>query len=248
MMIFISPTKNMKPRTIDLPMTMPQFCVAAEALLDILKTYNDEAIMNIMNVNARLAIENQMRFQKIRFDCQGSHAITSYDGLAFRYMHLDTWSEEDFLYAQQHLSILSGFYGLVRPLDSIYPYRLEMQAKGLSEQIDNLYAYWNDELMQAMRSQNNDHCYINLASKEYSQAVTPYLYPKERCIQIDFKIVKDGKLKTLATAAKMARGRMVEYIIKKQIEDPEKLRDFSEDGWTYMEHLSSKDEMMFIKQ
>lgn len=248
MMIFISPTKNMKPRSIDCPKTMPQFCVEAEELLALLQTFNDEDIMNIMNVNAKLAIQNQQRFQEIRFDQQGTHAITTYDGLAFQSMHLDTWDKEDFLYAQAHLRILSGFYGIVRPLDAIYPYRLEMQEKGLSERIDTLYSFWSDALMSSMRKDNPDGCYINLASKEYSQAVLPYLNKQERCIHIDFKVVKDGKAKILATAAKMARGAMVAYLIKHRISDPEQIKHFDVDGWAYMETLSSADHFVFLKR
>lgn len=248
MMLFVSPTKNMKPRTIDLPMTLPQFCVEAEALLDILKTYNDEDIMNIMKVNAKLAVENQKRFQHIRFDLNGTHAITTYDGLAFQHMRLDAWTLADYTYAQDHMRILSGFYGVLKPLDSIYPYRLEMQARGLSQCIDNLYSYWSDALMSSMRQDQSDTVYINLASKEYSQAVLPYLKEQETCINVDFKVVKDGTLRVLATAAKMARGAMVNYIIQHRIEDPQALKDFSEDGWAYMETLSKESEFVFVKQ
>lgn len=248
MITFISPTKNMKPQRLSQPMSLPQFRVEAEELLDVLKTYNDEDIMQIMKVNAKLAIENQQRFQSIKFDLEGSHALSSYDGLAFKYMDLPSWREEDLCYANEHLRILSGFYGVVRPFDSIYPYRLEMQAHGLSDRIDNLYSYWNDELTCAMRKDNHDGIYINLASKEYSQAVTPYLFDDERCINIHFKVVKDGKQKVLATAAKMARGRMVAYIMKNQIENAEEIKQFHEDGWRYMKEASTASDYLFIKE
>lgn len=247
MICFVSPTKNMKPRNCTLEKTLPEFCVEAEELLEILRTYNDEDIMNIMKVNAKLALQNEQRFKEIQFDLQGNHAITSYDGLAFQSMHLDTWKETDFQYAQDHLRILSGFYGVVRPLDSIYPYRLEMQAKGLSERIDTLYSYWNDSLMRSMREVSRDSIYINLASKEYSQAVTPYLFDHERCINVDFYVMKEGKRKMLATAAKMARGNMVEYIIKNKIDEPEKLKQFHENGWVFQVEFSSDNDYSFIK-
>lgn len=248
MITFISPTKNMKPQRLSQPMSLPQFCAEAEELLEILKNYNDEDIMQIMKVNAKLAIENQHRFQTIRFDLEGTHALSSYDGLAFKYMNLATWKDKDLCYANEHLRILSGFYGVVRPFDSIYPYRLEMQAHGLSERIDTLYSYWNDELLSAMRKDNTDGIYINLASKEYSQAVTPYLFDDETCINIHFKVVKDGKYKILATAAKMARGRMVAYIMKNRIENVEGIKQFQEDGWHFMEDMSSPTEYLFIKE
>lgn len=248
MMVFVSPTKNMKPTRLDFPMTLPQFCVEAEELLEILKTYNDEDIMQIMKVNAKLALENQQRYQHIKFDKNGTHALASYDGLAFKYMDLDHWKQKDFLYANDHLRILSGFYGVVRPFDSIYPYRLEMQARGLSERIDNLYSYWSDALMRSLRKDNNDGIYINLASKEYSIAIAPYLNKDEQMINIHFHVKKQGKLKTLATAAKMARGTMVKYCMCKQIENPQGLKAFDEDGWMYVDELSDHENYVFVKE
>lgn len=246
-MIFISPTKNMKPKCLDLPMSLPEFCVEAEGLLDVLLTYNDEDIMQIMNVNAKLAVENQKRFQQILFDDQGVHALASYDGLVFKYMDVDSWSKEDILYANDHLRILSGFYGVVRPLDSIYPYRLEMQAKGLSERVDTLYSYWSDSLMRSMREANHDKIYINLASKEYSQAILPYLRDDETCINIYFLVIKDGVGKNVATAAKMARGQMVTYIMKHRIDTPEQVKKFDTDGWTYDCEKSNESDYVFVK-
>lgn len=248
MITFISPTKNMKPQRLIQPMSLPQFCVEAAELLEILKSYNDEKIMQIMKVNAKLAIENQQRFQRIAFDLEGSHALSSYDGLAFKYMNISSWKEEDLWYANEHLRILSGFYGILRPFDSIYPYRLEMQAHSLSERIDNLYSYWYDELLNAMRKENTDGVYINLASKEYSRAVTPYLLDDEICINIHFKVVKDGKQKILATAAKMARGRMVAYIMKNRIDRVEEIKQFHEDGWYFLEEQSTATDYVFIKK
>lgn len=237
----------MIPRTIDLPMSLPQFCVQAEELLEILKTYNDEDIMNIMNVNAKIAVENQKRFQEIRFDILGTHALSSYDGLAFKYMHLDKWETNDFVYANEHLRILSGFYGVVRPLDSIYPYRLEMQVRNLNEYYDNLYSYWSDSLMQSLRQDNRDKLYINLASKEYSQVITPYLREDEQLINIHFQVIKNGKRSVLATAAKMARGEMVSYIMKNRIEDSQRIKDFQCSGWSFDEEGSTDSDYIFTK-
>lgn len=247
MMIFMSPTKNMKPRTIEVEMTLPQFCVEAENLLEILQEYNDEDIMQIMKVNAKLAVENQERFQHIHFDTKGMHALTSYDGIAFKYMKLHEWTQTDYQYANTHLRILSAFYGVVRPFDSIYPYRLEMQARLKHERIDNLYSYWSDILMQSMRKDNKDGIYINLASKEYSDAILPYIKDNETCITIQFYLEKNGKRRIQATYAKMARGAMAAYIIRKQIEKPEGLKAFDEDGWMFDEETSTDLQFIFVK-
>lgn len=247
MLIFIAPTKNMKPKTNDMPMTLPEFCIEAETLTELIKTYNDEAIMNIMNVNARLALQVQKRFQDIRFDRSGTPALLTYSGLVFHSMHPETWKESEIDYAQAHLRIISGLYGIVRPLDSIYPYRLEMQARGLSQRIDNLYSYWSDSLMRSMRKDNPDHIYINLASKEYSQAVTPYLNKEDQMITVDFRVIKNGICKTITTYAKTARGNMVEYIMKNRIDNPERLKNFNIDQWHYEPSLSDENRYLFVK-
>lgn len=247
MRYIISPTKNMKPRTWDLDMTLPSFLVEAEILLSILKQYNDEDIMQIMKVNAKLAVENQQRFQSIQFDAKGTPALMSYDGLQFKYMKLDTWKEKDFYYANDHLRIISGFYGVVKPSDSIYPYRLEMQARLRDERIDNLYSFWSDALMQELRKDNEDAIYINLASKEYSDAILPYIRNDERCITIHFQLLRDGRYCTQATDAKMARGDMIRYLIQQQIEDVDGIKAYCGRGYRFDAKRSNEQAFYFIK-
>lgn len=247
MLTFISPAKNMKPIQCAYPLTLPPFAAEAEELLEILLTYNDETIMNIMKVSAKLALQNQTRFRRIRFDSHGSPALFSYVGLAFQSMHLDTWDDQAVRFAQDHLCILSGFYGLNRPLDSIYPYRLEMQTRGLTLQIDNLYSYWSDAMMRYMRDICEDRIYINLASKEYAQAILPYLKDDERCIHVEFQMIREGKRRVVATHAKMARGAMVAYIMEHQINDPARLKDFHENGWFFDASASADDHYVFLK-
>lgn len=246
-MTFIAPTKNMKPQTSAYPMTLPEFCVEAQDLSEIIMDLNDEAVMNLMNVNAKLALETQKRFRNIRFDGNGTPALFTYSGLVFHSMHIDTWQESDIRYAQDHLRIISGLYGIVRPLDSIYPYRLEMQVKGLSQRIDNLYSFWSDSLMRSMRKDNTDNTYVNLASKEYSQAITPYLKKEEHLLTVDFQVIKNNTRKTVTTYAKKARGHMVEYIMKNHIDTIEPLKAFDYDDWQYEATLSSDTHYLFLK-
>lgn len=244
MITFIAPTKNMKPRRAPLPMSLPLLCVEAEELWEILKEWNDETIMNVMNVNAKTALRVQEILQRIRFDREGSHALLTYSGLAFHAMDVMDWSEADLNFAQSHLRILSGFYGVVRPLDSIYPYRLEMQARNLSQRIDNLYSYWSDSLMREIRKDCQDGIYINLASREYAQAVLPYLKAGEQCVNIEFRTIKNNTAKIVATHAKIARGKMVRMIMKQRIDDPCQLKDFREDGWQF--DAQSSDEHCYV--
>lgn len=247
MIVFVSPAKNMRKKDLALSKTMPQFLPEAEELLEYLLQMNDEDIMNILEVNAKLTLQIQQRLKTVKFDLDGGHAIISYHGLVFQNMHTQDWSKQDYLYAQDHLRILSAFYGVVRPLDAIYPYRLEMQTKHLSDRIDNLYAYWNDAIMRNLRNDNDDHIYLNLASKEYAQAVIPYLMENERCIEAQFCVMRDGKRKVLPTIAKMARGKMAAYVIQNRIQNPKDLQFFHEDGWQFIESESSENTFVYVK-
>lgn len=247
MITFIAPTKNMKPRRTSLPMSLPSFCVEAEELWEILKTYNDEQIMNVMNVNAKTALQVQEKFANMRFDCEGTHALLTYSGLAFHAMNVMDWSAADLNFAQNHLRILSGFYGIVKPLDSIYPYRLEMQARNLSQRIDNLYSYWSDSLMREMRKDCEDGIYVNLSSVEYAQAVLPYLKAEEHCVNVEFRTIKNQTTKIIATHAKIARGKMVRMIMKHKIDDPNQLKNFHEDGWQFHEASSDDHRYVFLR-
>lgn len=247
MLMLISPAKNMKPKPLETKLHLPEFICEAESLHAVLKEYNDEDIMRIMKVNAKLAVENEERMKQIRFDDQGTAALCTYEGLQYKYMHLENWDLEDYRYADEHLRILSGFYGIVRPLDSIYPYRLEMQTRLLDERIDNLYTFWGCELMAHARRENSDSIFINLASKEYSDAVAPYVRDDELFITIQFRMWKDGRYRTLATDAKMARGAMVQYIVQNRIDNVDSLKQFQGMGYHYDPVHSSKSEFWFIK-
>ncbi|MBN2222755.1 MAG: peroxide stress protein YaaA, partial [Vallitaleaceae bacterium] len=145
-----------------------------------------------------------------------------------------------------HLRILSGFYGSLRPLDSIIPYRLEMQAPLHVGKYENLYTYWNHLLYDELYHENN--LVINLASKEYSQCLRPYLKEKDQFIDLHFLVRKNSKLTVKATYAKMARGAMVRFMAERQIKTPEGLKDFQEFGYSYDMKLSKESELYFVKE
>ena len=157
----------------------------------------------------------------------------------------------DFEYIQDHLRILSGFYGVLRPMDGVTPYRLEMQAKGAPASAKDLYEFWGDKLYLGVIDESR--VIVNLASKEYSKAVEKYLKPGERFITCTFaedtgKTDKSGrpKLVTKGVYAKMARGEMVRYMAVNRIEDPEQLKGFHAGTYTYRSDLSSYNELVFV--
>ena len=155
------------------------------------------------------------------------------------------FSDKEWAYVQSHLRILSGFYGVLKPLDGVTPYRLEMQAKAKVDGAGNLYEFWGDKLYQEVIDE--DHIIINLASKEYSKSIEQYLCPEDRLITCIFGEWKDGKVIQKGTQAKMARGEMVRFMAENSVEEPEKLKMFNRQGYTYRQELSSEKEMVFLK-
>ena len=153
------------------------------------------------------------------------------------------FEDGQFAYIQKHLRILSAFYGVLKPLDGVKPYRLEMQAKVTIGDTKNLYDYWKDQLYQAVI--DDSRVIINLASKEYSKCIEKYLTPDDKYITVTFCELSKGKLVTKGTYAKMARGEMVRYMAENSIEDPAGIQKFNRLGYRFREDLSSETEYIF---
>lgn len=248
MLIIISPTKQMKMYEDRKPETMVQFPQETKTILEVLKMLSSKEIEKLMKVNEKIAKENVARYPKIAMDMQGSCALFTYQGLQFKHMRITT--QEEIAYLQKHLRILSGLYGIVLPLDSIYPYRLEMQAALPIEGCKDLYSYWKEKLacrLQEELQQQETGLILNMASKEYEKAVLPYV-KEEEVVTLTFKVKKQGKLKVESTQAKMARGAMVHYLAANQVESLEAVKQFCEDGYQYQAALSSTQELVFVKE
>ena len=151
-------------------------------------------------------------------------AVLAYDGIQYQHMAPGVFTDQAFDYVQEHLRILSGFYGILKPFDGVTPYRLEMQAKLRGGEAKDLYAYWGDSLANALFAETD--CIVNLASKEYSVCISKYLPENVRFITCVFGEEKDGKVIEKGTMCKMARGEMVRYMAENQIEDPEQIKSF----------------------
>ena len=150
-----------------------------------------------------------------------------------------------FDYVQEHLRILSGFYGVLKPLDGVTPYRLAMQAKVKLGEYKDLYDFWGNRLYEEVRDE--DGIFINLASKEYSKCIEKYLTKKDRYITCTFADMANGKLIQKGTYAKMARGEMVRFLAEHQIEEPEEMKHFDRLGYVYRKDLSTEMEYVFEK-
>ena len=156
------------------------------------------------------------------------------------------FTSESLDYVQEHLRILSGFYGIIKPLDGVVPYRLEMQAKLKMENAKDLYAYWGDRLAEHLFAETD--CIVDLASKEYSICVSKHLPDHVRMITCVFGEEKDGKIIEKGTMCKMARGEMVRFMAEHQIEDVEAIKAFDRLDCHYSEERSDETTYVFIKE
>ena len=160
-------------------------------------------------------------------------------------MSPDSFSNSEFDYISNHLKILSGFYGILNPLDGIVPYRLEMQAKLAIESNKNLYSFWGDSIYKELIKDTTT--ILNLASKEYSKTIEKYLTEDIKFITCIFGSLVDSKIKVKATEAKMARGIMIRYLAENNITDIEKVKDFKELEFSYSNEYSTPTEFVFLK-
>jgi hypothetical protein len=170
-------------------------------------------------------------------------AVLSYEGIAYQYMTPAVFTDLEIEYVQEHLRILSGFYGVLKPLDSVKPYRLEMQAKVDVAGHRNLYEFWGDKLYKSVRDETG--VIINLASAEYSKCIQKYLTSQDTYITCTFGEMSGNRMVTKGTYAKMARGEMVRYMAENQVEDPEEIKKFDRLGYRYREDLSTEAEWVF---
>jgi hypothetical protein len=205
-----------------------------------------------MSVSDAIAELNVQRFQEYErpfgFD-NAKQAVLAFDGDVYTGMQAETFTEEDHDFAQEHLRILSGLYGLLRPLDLMRPYRLEMGTKLRTGRRKNLYEFWGDkitELINADLAETKGDVVLNLASQEYFKSVNKQKLGG-RLVTAHFKENRNGQLKVISFNAKKARGAMAGLVIKHRITDPEELKELTPEGYHYSPEHSGADEMVFVK-
>ena len=225
MRIIISPAKKMRIDTDSLPIQgLPVFLPKTEELCRILQSMSDAELKKLWKCNDQIAALNIQRLQNMDLHNRLTPAVLAYDGIQYQHMAPGVFTDQAFDYVQEHLRILSGFYGILKPFDGVTPYRLEMQAKLRGGEAKDLYAYWGDSLANALFAETD--CIVNLASKEYSVCISKYLPENVRFITCVFGEEKDGKVIEKGTMCKMARGEMVRYMAENQITDPEQIKSF----------------------
>src|SRR5476651_2872103 len=254
MLIVISPAKTLDYTS---PLatrryTQPALLAQSAALIALCRQLTPARLANLMGISDKLADLNAARFQSWNpafTPDNARQAILAFKGDVYTGLQADDFSEKDFDFAQNHLRMLSGLYGLLRPLDLMMPYRLEMGIRLPNTEGSNLYAFWGDvltEKLNALLREQGDKVLINLASDEYFKAVKPAKLDGE-IIKPVFLDQKNGNYKVISFYAKKARGLMSRFIIKERLTKASQLRDFALEGYQYDAARSQNNELVFTR-
>ena len=247
MRIIISPAKKMNTDTDSfLCRDLPRFLPQTEQLKRRMQEMSYEELKALWKCNDRIAGMNLERLRTMDLYHGLTPAILSYEGIQYQYMAPGVFTAGELEYIQEHLRILSGFYGVLRPFDGVTPYRLEMQAKLQIGNAKDLYSYWGDRIAEAIFRESD--CILDLASREYSRCVSAFLNEKVRMISCRFCQRVNGKLTEKGTLCKMARGEMVRFMAEERVELPERVKKFDRLGYRYDAEESSGTVYTFIQE
>jgi cytoplasmic iron level regulating protein YaaA (DUF328/UPF0246 family) len=252
MKIVLSPAKSLD-FDFDSPTqkyTQPELLEDSEVIADVLKKYNSKKISKLMSISSSLGDLNYERYQD--WDKEFSfpkekQACLVFTGEVYRGLRARELSPEELEWSQDRLRILSGLYGILKPLDLIKAYRLEMGTKLKVKRKENLYKYWGTKISSFLNSEmDQDEVLINLASNEYFKSIDKKDF-SHRIITPEFKELKGDQYKMIAVFAKKARGLMTRFIIENRIEDPEQIKLFDVDGYGFDSNLSTEDKWVFTR-
>jgi cytoplasmic iron level regulating protein YaaA (DUF328/UPF0246 family) len=255
MLILLSPAKSLDyetPPTTD-KHTLPQFVDESAALIEVLRPYTPAQIASLMDLSDALSTLNVARYEAWRpkFTARNSkQAILAFNGDVYDGLDAKTLKQADLDWAQDHVGMLSGLYGVLRPLDWMQPYRLEMGTKLANPRGKDLYAWWGDTLAEYLNKQlarQKDKVIINLASQEYFKSVKRKAL-QARVVECVFEDWKSGNWKIISFHAKKARGMMARHAILKRASKPEQLLDFSVEGYAWDAKASEPDRLVFRRR
>ena len=254
MLMVISPAKTLDYETAPVTErhTLPRHLEHSRELIEVLREKSPQEIGKLMSISDKLAALNVARFGSWSetFTTDNSkQALLAFKGDVYTGLNAEDFSEEDFDFAQQHLRMLSGLYGILRPLDLMQPYRLEMGTKLANPRGKDLYTFWGDHITNWLNeelAEQGNGILLNLASQEYFGAVKPRQL-KGRLIETVFKDQKNGQYKIISFHAKKARGLMARYVIKERLTDPDALKDFNLEGYYFDKNSSSADKLVFLR-
>ncbi|MDA9611681.1 peroxide stress protein YaaA [OM182 bacterium] len=257
MLIVVSPAKSLDfDSTVEnIPYTTPRFISDSRKLVNALKSYSPEDISELMGISSALGKLNQERFAnwKTPFTLKNAkQAMFAFTGEVYLGLQPETFSKADINFAQKHLRILSGLYGVLRPLDLMQPYRLEMGRKFNVDGKASLYEFWGESITKSLNTDLEDQntklpFILNLASTEYFNSV------KRKSLKADvispvFQDYKNGQYKIISFYAKKARGEMAAYVIKNKVKAPSKLATFDSSGYKYCAEISTTNKPIFRRK
>lgn len=254
MIIVLSPAKTLEinKNFSNLPMTEPQFLEKSEILIKELKKYDEYSLASLMKTSPKLTALNKDRIEQWSKSLDNAFVcIGAFKGEAYRGLDTGSYSIEELFYANDHLRILSGLYGILRPFDGINFYRLEMGTKLKFKTYKDLYNYWGEEIQENIYKEliNDDKILVNLASNEYFKSIESIKkYDDVTVITPTFKENRNGEYKVVTTKAKRARGLMATFIIRNKITEIDELKKFNYEGYEYDEELSNENEMIFTRE
>ncbi len=254
MLVLLSPAKSLdyeSPLPTDTH-TIPDFLDDSKELIDVLRKYSLEDLRDLMDISEDLATLNLDRYQQFHtpFTPENARqAIFAFDGDVYRDFDFDEYSGDHFDFLQSHVRILSGLYGLLRPLDLMQPYRLEMGTRLSTDRGKNLYEFWGQEITDAVGAAldaQGDDIILNLASNEYFRAVQKKKL-NARFLNVKFLDFRNGKYKSITFYLKRLRGTLTDFMVRHQITNPEDLKGFTELGYYFSDERSSDDEYVFLR-
>lgn len=247
MRIIVSPAKKMKVDSDTLShLQLPVFQEKSGHIQKVLQSMKLEELQQLWKCSDSIA---RLNWERLMEGCESilyTPALLAYEGIQYQYMAPTIFEERMLLYTEKHLRILSAFYGVLKPMDGVVPYRLEMQAKLSVNGSKNLYDYWGEQLYQEVRDQSG--MILNLASKEYARCIEPYLRKGDRYITCVFGEEENGKVVQKGTYAKMARGEMVRYMAEHEVTQMEDLKGFNRLEYSYSEWYSGENEYVYVRR
>lgn len=247
MRLIISPAKKMRVDTdMFAPLDLPVFVDDAEELSAWVKGLSAPDQKRLWACNDAIAAQNRERFATMDLRHGLTPALVAYDGIQYTNMAPSVFSDNELAWVQEHLRILSGLYGVLRPFDGVTPYRLEMQAKATVRNTANLYEFWGKRLYEQVVDKT--HLIVNLASKEYAKAIERHLRPEDTYVTCVFGELVGERVLQRATYAKMARGQMVRHLASIDAHDLNALKSFSVGGYAFDEERSTSTSYVFVRE
>lgn len=245
MKIIISPAKRMTNENNYLELNQyPIYLKETQQLLSSIKSMTLSQLQFVLECNDAIAMQAYEQFQQMNLTHKGTAALLSYQGIQYSSMAPHVFTDEEYTYLQEHLRILSGFYGILRPLDQVQPYRLELNNRFQFDEWKSLYAFWGDKPYQALQE---TEVIVDLASVQYSKLIKKYVPIKTRFVKCYFMEQTQQGYKEKGVYVKIARGEMVRYLAENKITKLDDIKSFNRCGYQFQESLSNQENYIFTR-